>query len=101
MTLPREIPAVLVVSDDPAVRARAREAIADQARYVFACRLEDVPALMRSVYIHTVVFVGERKEPVQVARLRETLASSRIPARRLILASSPESLAGALASVGD
>lgn len=85
----REIPAVLVVSDDAAVRARTRAAIADQARYVFECCLEDVATMTRSVYVHTVVFVVDREEPILIARLHEALAQSRIPTR-IILATSPE-----------
>jgi hypothetical protein len=94
------IPVVLVVSDDPAVRGRTRTAIANQARYIFECSVEDVPTLMRSVYVHTVVFIGERSEPVQIARVREALASSRPPAR-LLLVTSPDRVPAALAPVND
>lgn len=95
-----ELPAVLVVSDDPVARARARAAIADRARYIFECGLDDVPSMMRSVYVHTVIVLGDDK-PLQLARLREVLAGSQVPARRLILATSPDTVPGALAAICD
>ncbi len=78
---------VLIASDDPAVRVFARNSLIAESRYLFDCKLSDLRAMVRAIQIDVLVVIADRTSAL-VEMLRDALAGTRIPARRVAVVSS-------------
>jgi hypothetical protein len=78
---------VLIVADDPAVRAFARKSLLGESRYVFECKVADMRAMILSFQIDVLVVIGDRT-PGLIEKLREALMGARIAARHVAVVSS-------------
>jgi hypothetical protein len=86
-TLDSDPKCVLIVSDDPAVRAFARNTVIGETRYVFDCKLADLAVMIRSIRIDALVVVSDRAGAT-IKQLREALVGARIPPRRVAVVES-------------
>ena len=78
---------LLLVANDPATRALARQVLSDPRYRVFECPADDLSTFARSIQIDIVVMIGERTRALQ-AKLRAELADHPIPADRIVVARS-------------